>query len=90
MPITVPPDVVVKINEGEVTVTGPGGELSRSFNPDISITLKDNVLTVSRPSDSKVHRSLHGLTRSLLANMVQGVTDGFQKNLEMVGVGYRV
>lgn len=90
MPIIVPPGVAVKINKGKVTVTGPRGELSRSFSPDMSITLKDNILTVSRPGDSKVHRSLHGLTRSLLANMVQGVTDGFEKNLEMVGVGYRV
>ena len=64
MPINVPPGVVVKINKGEVTVTGPRGELSRSFSPDMSIKLKDNVRTVSRPSDGKVHRSLHGLTRS--------------------------
>ena len=89
MPITVPPDVVVSIKQDEVTVTGPRGELSRRFNPDISITQKNNSLIVSRPSDSRVHRSLHGLTRSLLANMVEGVTSGFEKNLEIVGVGYR-
>ncbi len=91
MPITVPQGVTVKISkENEVTVTGPKGELRRRFNPDMSITLSDGILTVSRPSDSKEHRSLHGLTRSLLSNMVEGVTRGFEKNLEIVGVGYRV
>ena len=91
MPITVPQGVVVSINkENEATVTGPKGELCRRFNPDMSITLNNNNLIVSRPSDSKEHRSLHGLTRSLLANMVEGVASGFEKNLEMVGVGYRV
>ncbi len=89
MPITVPPGVVVSIKPDEVTVTGPKGELSRRFNPDMAITLKDNSLLVSRPSDNRVHRSLHGLTRSLLANMVEGVTSGFEKKLEIVGVGYR-
>jgi large subunit ribosomal protein L6 len=90
MPITVPPGVVVKMRKNKVTVTGPKGELSRIFSPDISINLKDNILTVERPSDSTQHRSLHGLTRSLLANMVEGVAKNFEKNLEIVGVGYRV
>ena len=90
MPITVPPQVAVSIEKDTVTVTGPKGELRRCFNRDMSITLENNSLIVSRPSDSKVHRSLHGLTRSLLANMVEGVTSGFEKNLEIVGVGYRV
>jgi len=89
MPITVPQGVVVNINKGEVTVTGPKGELRRRFHPDMSITLDDNTLIVSRPSDGRVHRSLHGLTRSLLSNMVEGVTRGFEKGLEIVGVGYR-
>ena len=89
MPITVPPGVGVDIKQDEVMVKGPKGELRRRFNRDMSITLNDNSLVVSRPSDSKVHRSLHGLTRSLLANMVEGVTNGFEKNLEIVGVGYR-
>ncbi len=89
MPITVPAGVVVDIKQDGVTVTGPKGELCRRFNPDMSITLNNNSLIVSRPSDSRVHRSLHGLTRSLLANMVEGVTNGFEKNLEIVGVGYR-
>ncbi len=73
----------------KVTVSGPKGELSRSLPQEMSISIKDNVLTVSRPSDSTEHRSLHGLTRSLLANMVEGVTKGFQKYLDIVGVGYR-
>ena len=89
MPITVPQGVTVSINGNEVTVTGPRGELYRRLNPDMSITLNNNTLVVSRPSDSKTHRSLHGLTRSLLANMVEGVTKGFEKTLEIVGVGYR-
>lgn len=89
MPITVSEGVVVDIKPGKVTVTGSKGQLSRRFNPDMSITLNNNSLIVSRPSDSKVHRSLHGLTRSLLANMVEGVTSGFAKSLEIVGVGYR-
>jgi len=89
MPITVPEGVVVNIKEGEVTVTGPKGQLSRRLNPDMSIALNDNRLIVTRPSDSKEHRSLHGLTRSLLANMVEGVNNGFERSLEIVGVGYR-
>ena len=89
MPIPVPEGVNVAIKQDKVTVTGPKGELERRFNPDMKIVLKDNIITVSRPDDSKEHRSLHGLTRSLLANMVQGVSDGFEKTLEIVGVGYR-
>ena len=89
MPITVPQGVVVNIKKDEVTVTGPKGELRRRFNPDMSITLQDNSLIVERPSDGKEHRSRHGLTRSLLANMVEGVANGFEKTLEIVGVGYR-
>ena len=89
MPIAVPEGVTVNINRSEVTVTGPKGQLQRRFNPGMSIALSDSSLIVSRPSDNKEHRSLHGLTRSLLANMVEGVTNGFERNLEMVGVGYR-
>jgi len=89
MPITIPEGVQVKINNNTVTITGPKGELSRSFSPEMSIQQQDNVLTVTRPSDSKEHRSRHGLTRSLLANMVEGVTKGHEKILEIVGVGYR-
>jgi len=89
MPITVPQGVTVSIKEDGVTINGPRGQLSRNFNPDIDINLTDNILIVTRPSDAKEHRSLHGLTRSLLANMVEGVTNGFERNLDIVGVGYR-
>lgn len=89
MPIPVPKGVSVDISEGEVTVKGPKGELRRQFNPDMLIELKEDTLTVSRPSDDRLHRSLHGLTRTLLANMVEGVTKGCGRTLEIVGVGYR-
>lgn len=88
-PIDVSQDVSLSIEENEVTVSGPKGELRRRFHPDMSITLNDNSLIVSRPSDGREHRSMHGLTRTLLANMVEGVTKGFEKSLEIVGVGYR-
>ena len=90
MPILVPEGVKVNIEKDLVTITGPKGELRRRFSPDMAITLDSGKLIVSRPSDGKAHRSLHGLTRSLLANMVEGVTKGFGKSLELVGVGYRV
>jgi large subunit ribosomal protein L6 len=86
----VPKGVNVQIQDHFVTVKGPKGELSRSLHPDMLIELADGVLTVSRPTDAKHHRSLHGLTRALLNNMVVGVTDGFKKDLEVQGVGYRV
>ena len=89
MPIVLPSGVTVDIKGSEVTVNGPKGKLSRRFQPAMSIQLESNVLTVLRPSDSKEHRSLHGLTRSLLANMLEGVFGGFKKELEIVGVGYR-
>lgn len=89
MPIPLPQGVEVEIKGSEVSVKGPKGELSRSFNLAIAISLNDGTITVSRPSDNRIHRSLHGLTRSLLANMVEGVSKGFQKDLELVGVGYR-
>lgn len=88
-PITVPAGVTVKIEDHTVSVKGPKGELKRSFQPDISIVMEDNVIKVSRPSDDRVHRSLHGLTRTLVSNMVQGVSTGFEKGLEISGVGYR-
>jgi len=89
MPIAVPQGVSVTIDQSEVTIKGPNGELRRQFNPDMQITLGDDTLKVSRPSDDRIHRSLHGLTRSLLSNMVQGVTKGYERTLEIVGVGYR-
>jgi large subunit ribosomal protein L6 len=88
-PINVPKGVDVSIKGNEVTVKGPKGQLSRSFLKDMSISLNDGILTVSRPTDNRRHRSLHGLTRSLLANMVEGVSQGFKKSLELYGVGYR-
>ena len=90
MPITVPADVDVKIGEGNVvTVKGPKGELTQSLRPEMIITMENGHIHVARPSEDKLHRSLHGLTRSLLNNMVVGVTKGFQKELEINGVGYR-
>ena len=89
-PIAVPAGVVVTIADGNVvTVKGPLGELTQTFNPNLTITLDGATLTVTRPNDEKENRALHGLTRTLLANMVEGVTQGFSKKLEIVGVGYR-
>ena len=88
-PIPVPSGVEVKIDGSTVTVTGPKGTLTQTFSPEMSIAMEDGVLTVTRPSDERTHRSLHGLTRTLLSNMVVGVSEGFFKNLEIVGVGYR-
>ena len=90
MPITVPADVDVKIGEGNVvTVKGPKGELTQSLRPEMIITMEDGHIHVARPSEDKLHRSLHGLTRSLINDMVVGVTQGFKKELEINGVGYR-
>ena len=72
-----------------VSVKGPKGELTRSFDPEIGITIEENVVTVTRPSDAKEHRALHGTTRAVLANMVEGVSKGFERKLELIGVGYR-
>jgi large subunit ribosomal protein L6 len=89
-PIEIPAGVTVTIaDDNTVTVKGPKGELTRSFNPDMIIKIEENVLTVSRPSDNKEHRALHGTTRSLLGNMVEGVSKGFERGLELIGVGYR-
>ena len=90
MPITVPAGVDVKIGEGNViTVKGPKGELTQTMRPEMIITMEDGHVHVARPSEDKLHRSLHGLTRSLINDMVVGVTQGFQKELEINGVGYR-
>jgi large subunit ribosomal protein L6 len=88
-PITVPAGVDVKILGSYVSVDGPKGHLEGTFDPEMTISLEEGVLRVTRPSDTGPHRSKHGLTRTLIANMVTGVTTGFEKRLEIVGVGYR-
>ena len=88
-PITIPAGVEVKVNGSEVSVKGPKGELKNTFNPEIAIAVEGSEVIVTRPSDDKTHRSLHGLTRTLIANMVEGVTNGFTKELEVNGVCYR-
>ncbi|MEI7813284.1 MAG: 50S ribosomal protein L6 [Coriobacteriia bacterium] len=88
-PIPVPSGVEVKIDGSTVTVKGPKGELTQTFTDVLAIEMQDGTLVVTRPDDSRTARSLHGLTRTLVANMVIGVSDGFSKNLEIVGVGYR-
>jgi len=91
MPITVPAGVTVEVKSGNiVTVKGPKGELTRALHPEMQINVEAGVIHVTRPSDAKEHRSLHGLTRTLLNNMVVGVTEGYKKELEVNGVGYRV
>src|SRR5690242_14984281 len=89
MPISVPNNVTVDLGDGTVSVKGPRGELSRSFPREISVSREDGTLLVERASDEPAQRSLHGLTRSLIANMVTGVTNGFTRRLEVNGVGYR-
>ena len=88
-PITIPAGVTLTIDGAKVTVKGPKGELAREVSSAMNLKLEDGILTVARPSDQKNHKSLHGLTRTLIANMVIGVTDGYSKNLEIEGVGYR-
>ncbi|MEH7887214.1 50S ribosomal protein L6 [Heyndrickxia sp. MSNUG] len=88
-PIEIPAGVTVTLDNNNVTVKGPKGELSRTFHADIEIKVEDNVINISRPSDAKEHRALHGTTRAVLANMVEGVSKGFERTLELVGVGYR-
>src|SRR3954464_10782179 len=89
-PITVPKNVEIVIgDDNQVSVKGPKGSLSAAFSPDMQIARENGTISIARPSDQREHRSLHGLTRTLLNNMVVGVTDGFRKNLEIQGVGYR-
>ena len=90
-PVIIPANVTVNVAEGNVvTVKGPKGELTNTFNADMMINVEGNVLTVSRPTDEANHRALHGLTRTLIANMVEGVDKGYKKELDVNGVGYRV
>ena len=88
-PIAVPAGIDVKIDGSTVTVKGPKGTLTQTFNKDMAITLEGGVIEVKRPTDDKAHRSLHGLTRTLISNMVEGCANGFSKELEVNGVGYR-
>ena len=88
-PIPVPAGVTIEMTDGHVKVSGPKGSLERDLPRDITIRQDDGVLLVERPDDARQHRALHGLTRSLVNNMVVGVTDGFTRDLEIVGVGYR-
>lgn len=89
-PIDIPSGVTIDVTDGNlVKVKGPKGELSEQISPDLSVNMDDGVLTIERPSEQKRHKSLHGLYRSLIANMVTGVSDGYVKELELIGVGYR-
>ena len=88
-PVPVPEAVTVEIAPGNIAVKGPKGELSQAYSQEMAVEQGDGVVTVARPTDRGDHRALHGLTRSLIANMVEGVTDGFEKRLEIQGVGYR-
>lgn len=88
-PLEIPSGVTVTFNGNTVTVKGPKGELTRTFHPDIQINVEENVINVTRPTDNKEHRALHGTTRSILGNMVEGVHKGYERGLELIGVGYR-
>lgn len=88
-PIAVPGNVQLQLEGRHITVKGPKGQLSRELPPEIEVEHEDGYLTVKRPSDSPQHRALHGLTRTLIDNMVQGVTEGYSRSLELVGVGYK-
>lgn len=89
LPVDVPKGVEVKAAGGTVTVKGPKGELTLNVHPEMKVMVDEGQVRVERPSDQKNHKALHGLTRSLISNMVEGVTDGFSRTLEIVGVGYR-
>ena len=90
MPITVPANVTVAVDNNVVTVKGPKGELTQAMHPDMIIEVEGNTVLVKRPSEVKKHKSLHGLTRTLISNMIEGVEKGYKKELEVLGVGYRV
>lgn len=87
--ITIPAGVEVKLDNNLAVVKGPKGELTKQFDAELSFNVEGNEITVVRPSDSKKHRTIHGTTRALLANMIEGVSNGFRKDLELIGVGYR-
>src|SRR5829696_2345535 len=89
-PIPVPKGVTIQLDGTHLLVKGPKGTLEQTFRPEVNISQDDGQIVVTRPAEDKLHRSLHGLTRTLISNMVVGVTDGFTRNLEIAGVGYRV
>ncbi len=89
LPITVPAGVTVKIDGNKVSAKGPKGELTRTIHPEMKVAIDGNTITVSRPSDETLHKSLHGLSRTLVANMVEGVANGYKKVLEITGVGFK-
>jgi large subunit ribosomal protein L6 len=89
LPVSVPQGVTVNVKKNLVTVKGPKGQLQREFSPELTIKLEDGQVLVTRPTDQRRHRALHGLTRQLINNMVVGVNDGYKRSLEIVGVGYR-
>ncbi|HFE53801.1 MAG TPA: 50S ribosomal protein L6 [Bacteroidetes bacterium] len=88
-PIPIPDGVEVAIEKTEVVAKGPQGELRQAFHPDLTVKIEDGQIVVTRPTDNKVHRSLHGLTRTLISNIIEGVKNGFEKKLQIEGVGYR-
>ena len=88
-PIAIPAGVTVQVKDNVVTVKGPKGELSQEINPDIQVKIEDNKIELTRPTDDKEHRAMHGLYRALVHNMVVGVSEGYKKEMELVGVGYR-
>ena len=88
-PIEIPAGVTVQVKDNVVTVKGPKGELSQEVNPDITVKVEDGHVVLTRPSDDKEHRAMHGLYRALIHNMVVGVSEGYKKEMELVGVGYR-
>jgi large subunit ribosomal protein L6 len=89
MPVKIPKGIKIDVNDAGISVTGPKGTLSRPLRREVSVKVEDDSIVVSRASDQRFHRSLHGLTRALIQNMVTGVSEGFKRELEMVGIGYR-
>lgn len=88
-PVTIPAGVDIKVEGNVVTVKGPKGQLTREISKDMTVTIENGALRVTRPSDERTHKALHGLTRTLIANMIEGVTKGYSRSLELVGTGYR-
>ena len=88
-PVSIPEGVTVSVNGSNINIKGPKGELNQKFDPDFKIKIEENILTIARPSEQKRHKALHGLYRALIFNCVHGVSEGYELNLELVGVGYK-